>query len=313
MPYNNAILRAGAGALIPEEYSDEILKGLTNESAALSLFRSIPMSTAQTRMPVLSALPTAYFVNGDTGLKQTTEVAWANKYLNAEEIACIVPIPEAVLEDSSYDLWGMAVPLIQQAMGRTLDAAIFFGTNKPASWPDDIRAGITAAGHNVARGTNAAAAGGLAADFSDAFALVEADGMDVNGILANTTYKGRLRNARETTGAKLQEVNAGSAYGTPITYALRGQWPAPAANAVEVILGDFTQGIIGKRKDFTAKVLDQAVITDNTGAVVYNLAQQDMVALRVVMRVAFQVANTINYDNANSATRYPWAAIRQGA
>ena len=35
------------------------------------------MSAKFKKQPVLSALPVAYFVNGDTGLKQTTEAAWA--------------------------------------------------------------------------------------------------------------------------------------------------------------------------------------------------------------------------------------------
>src|SRR5688500_13424786 len=120
--------------MIPEQVSRVMLENLQNESAALTLFRRVPMATNQTRMPVLSALPTAYFVSGDTGLKQTTETNWANKYLNVEELAAIVPIPESVLDDAGFDVWGSIRPLLEQAIGRALDAAVFFGTNKPASW-----------------------------------------------------------------------------------------------------------------------------------------------------------------------------------
>ena len=59
------------------------------------------MSTSQQRMPVLSVLPESYWVQGDTGLKQTTSAAWEGVFLNAEELASITPIPEAVLNDSS--------------------------------------------------------------------------------------------------------------------------------------------------------------------------------------------------------------------
>jgi hypothetical protein len=81
--YSNVISRTDAAALIPEEVAARVLSGAAKQSAALSLFTHVPMGRAQQRIPVLSALPTAYFVNGDTGLKQTTEVNWANKYLNA--------------------------------------------------------------------------------------------------------------------------------------------------------------------------------------------------------------------------------------
>jgi hypothetical protein len=45
----------------------------------------------------------------------------------------------------------------------------------------------------------------------------------------------------------------------------------------------------------------------------YNLPQQDMIALRVVFRCAFQTANTLNYDNPTAGTRYPFSVIKQAA
>src|SRR4051812_49882323 len=107
----------------------------TEDSAVLSLFRKVPVGRAQVRFPVLSALPVAYFVGGDTGLKQTTEVNWANKFLNIEEIATIMPVPDNVLADVDANIWDEAMPLLTEAFGRTLDAAVFFGTNAPSSWP----------------------------------------------------------------------------------------------------------------------------------------------------------------------------------
>jgi HK97 family phage major capsid protein len=307
MAYNNMISRSEAQPLIPEVVSDAILGGLQNESVALTMFRQTRMATNETRMPVLAALPNAYFVNGDTGLKQTTEVNWSNKYLDVQELAAIVPIPEAVLADVQMDVWGNVKPLVEQSIGRTLDAAIFFGTNKPSIWPNAIVTDAASAGNTVTRGTNAAAAGGITGDFSDLYATVEADGFDVNGLIAGVGYKGRLRQARTTQGEPLLVPGAG-VWGVTPRYPMRGQWPT-GSGSTEAVAGDFTQGMIGIRQDMTWKVLDQAVIQDGNGAIQYNLPQQDMVALRVVFRVAFQVANTLNYDQPNSTSRYPFAIL----
>ena len=305
MAYNNLISRTDAAALIPEEVVASLLKRLDNESAALQAFTRVPVGSAQVRFPVLSALPIAYFVTGDTGLKQTTEVNWADKFLNIEEIATIVPVPEAVLDDTSFDMWGQIEPLVAQAIGRTLDAAVFFGTNAPGSWPTDINAAAVAAGNTRTRGTSTAAQGGVAGDVSALMATMEADGFDPTELVAHTRYKGLLRDARATTGEQLAETqNGGGLFGVDFAYPMRGLWPT-GSGVVELFALDPAEFVIAVRQDITFKILDQAVIQDNTGTIVYNLAQQDMVALRAVMRVGWQVANTINYDQPTEASRYP--------
>lgn len=311
MAYNNLISRTDAAALIPEVVSQQMLANLQTQSAALTLFPRIPLSTAQTRFPVLSALPVAYFVNGDTGLKQTTEVNWANKYINVEEIATIVPIPEAVLDDASFDVWGQIRPLVEQAIGRALDGAVFFGVNKPASWPDDIVTAAAAAGNDQARGASTAAQGGIAQDFNLLFGTVESDGYAPNGVVARTSLKQLIRGARDTTGQALSDMTNGTLWGETLRFVQPGLWPTAGTGAAEAIVGDFTQGIIGVRQDFTYKLLDQAVLQDASGVIQFNLAQQDMVALRVVFRVGWTVANPINYEQPTEASRYPFGVLTQ--
>lgn len=312
MAYDSQVSRSNVQALVPEDVASEIIKTLPEQSAALSLFRRATMSTKQKRMPVLASLPVAYFVDGDIGLKQTTELAWKNKYLNAEEIAVILPIPEAVLEDMAYDIWGEARPLLTEAIGVCLDAAIFFGTSAPVSWPTNLAAGAVAAGNYYARGTATQDDGGLAEDLNQVMGLVEADGFDVNGFVTKRTMRARLRSARDTTGQKLLDVSTNEIEGAPIKYTMPGLWPS-GNNAAEMFTGDWTQAILAIRKDITWKILDQAVIQDGTGAIVVNLAQQDMVALRVVFRAAWQIANPATRENPTDSTRYPFAVLRSPA
>jgi HK97 family phage major capsid protein len=308
MPYNNIVSRTDALPAIPEQVYNQLLQELNEESAALRMFTRVPMSTHQTRMPVLAALPVSYFVAGDTGLKQTTEASWSNRYLNVEELAAIVPIPEAVLDDAAFSLWDTIRPLLRTAIARTLDAAIFFGTNKPSSWPTSLVAGAAAVSNTVTRGTGTAAKGGVAEDFNQLFSKIEADGYDVNGMVAQRTFRVQMRALRDTTGQKLLDVQGDSVNGVQVVYAMPGLWPT-GSGAAEIIAGDTTQGLIGVRQDVSFKLLDQAVLTDASGNIQFNLAQMDMLALRVVARFAYQVANVINYQEQTEANRWPFAVM----
>lgn len=319
MPYNSLTSRTDAEALIPEEVSKEFLKRVPGQSAAMTMFRRVPVSGKRTRFPVLSALPVAYWVNGDTGLKQTTEMAWANKYLDIEEAATIVPIPENVVDDirdgDNIDVWSEVEPAIVEAIGRLVDASVFFGVNAPSTFPTAIATAATAAGNVVTEG-NTAAEGGFVGDIDETIGMVEDDGFDVNGFVAARSAKGRLRRARNADGDRLDRDRLNGSLteldGLPVSYAMPGLWPTGGAAGTNVRLfaGDWSQFVLGLRQDITFKMLDQAVIQDNTGAIVYNLAQQDMVAMRVKIRLGWQVANLLNHDQPTEASRYPAAVLK---
>jgi HK97 family phage major capsid protein len=320
VPYNSVISRTDATALIPEDVSAEILAAVPESSAVMRLAKRLPdMTRAQKRLPVMSALATAYFVSGDTGLKQTTDVAWENKYIDAEEIAAIVPISEAVLDDANYDIWGQIKPSLIEAFGRTIDAAVLYGTNIPASWTTDLGAAglvalILAASQNVSLAAYTdlyeAILGETAAGTSGLFGLVEEDGFMVTGSLAHVSMKRKLRNVRDSEGnpiftTSMQQKNSYLLDGAAIDFPLNGA----ISSTYYLISGQWDKLLYSMRQDITYKVLDQAVIQDGSGNIIYNLAQQDMVALRAVMRIGFAAPNPINRMQSTAASRCPWAYL----
>ncbi|HEY6018320.1 MAG TPA: phage major capsid protein, partial [Candidatus Paceibacterota bacterium] len=323
MPYTSNITRSDAEVLIPEEETRDILQALPQGSSVLRLARRLPdMARGVRKLPVLSVLPQVYFV-GEAGrtpqtfdeIKQTAEAAWANKYLYAEEIACIVPIPENVLEDADYDIWGELRPQIVASIGAKIDAALLFytsGVEAPQNWPDGIVIGMPAS-HIVTLGD----VGDLYDDiFGEGCLLskVEEDGFDANGHVAALTLKAKLRGLRDgTTGlpifkATMQDATRWELDGQRIEFPKNGSYDATQALD---ITGDWDQLVYSIRKDITYKLLTEGVITDNSSPrrIIHNLGQDDMVALRVTFRMAWQLPNPLNRVNTNDATRYPFAAL----
>lgn len=280
----------------------------------MTLGRRAPDMTTRTRtQPVLASLPTAYFVNGDTGLKQTTDISWEGVQMVAEELAVIVPVPEAVLDDAQYDIFGQMLPLIKEAFGIAFDQAALYGTNKPASWPTAIVPEAIARGNAVIAGTGA----DLYTDImgvGGVIAQVEEDGFFVNGHVASLGLRALMRGLRSggTTGTPLLETNVQDAR----RYALDGESLVfPRNGALDpatslMISGDWTQLVWAVRQDLTYRVITEGVIQDNTGAIVLNLAQQDSVALRCVMRIAYARPIILNRIGGAAATRFPFSVLR---
>jgi hypothetical protein len=226
-------------------------------------------------------------------------------------MAVIIPIPDNVMADVEANVWDDAMPLCTNAMGRVLDQAVFFGVNAPASFPLNVNAAAQAAGNNATEGSSQAT-GGFYNDLDVLYGVVESDGYEVDGFVSATSTKAKLRQARNTLGDRLDvgRINGEltSLDGHTIHYPMRGLWQ-PTAGQPRLFAGDWDQYVLGVRQDITMKVSSEAVIQDSSGTIVYNSFQQDLTFLRLTFRVGWQVANTINYDNPDGASRYPAAVL----
>lgn len=312
-PAYNIIDRTGAAALIPTETSRQIIQSAVTNSTFLRLASRLPdMTSKQLKIPVMTGNIAASFVSGDTGLKATSAAAWDGVNITAEELAVIVPIPEAVLDDAEYDIWGEIYPRVGEAFGKAIDAAAFFGTGKPDSWPAGLVSGAITASQSVEVGTGA----NLYQDINGedgVIALLEEQGIDPTGYVGALKLRAMLRGAADENGQPIFRTAysngaAGSMVyelnGTPIEFPNNGSWDADTAL---LLAGDFRMARYAIRQDITYKILSESIISDANGKVLLNLAQQDCVALRAVMRLGWALPKPVNAVGGTSY--YPFAVL----
>nr|DAX67638.1 MAG TPA: major capsid protein [Caudoviricetes sp.] len=313
----NMINRTNAEGLIPVQTVNEIIQNLPTESIFLSLARPLPrMTSKQQKVPVLTGLANASFLSGDTAKKPTTNLTWDNVFVTAEELAVIVPIPEAVLSDADYDIWAEVRPRLTEAFGRAIDAATFFGTNKPTSWPDGIVPAAIAAG-NVAIHKNGATGTSLYQEIAGTeglIAQVEDKGIAVTGYVGALQLRALLRGAVDNNGQPIYRpaYSNGNTSATPyelegsaIRFPRNGAWDASQAL---LLAGNFDYARYAIRQDMTFKIFDQGTITDDDGKVVLSLMENDCVALRAVMRLGWALPKPVN--PVSGTNYFPFAVLQ---
>lgn len=288
--FNKMVSRDGVGEqLMPPEVVQEVLQSAPEESIVLSRARQARMSTKKQKQPVLATLPDAYWVDGDTGLKETSDVTWKGLTITAEELAVIVPIPDAVVDDSEINLWEVVKPLIAEAIGKKVDQAVLFGVDKPDTFPQDLYSGATAAG-NLVKVTAKKNVGDAVTELGEKMAL---QGYGVDAFASRPGLEWHLRGLKDTEGrpiygAPMHAAQPSSLFGFPLDPVKNGAWDMTKAELMAI---DWNKVIVGIRQDLTYEMFREGVISDNTGKVILNLMQQDAKAMRVVMRLGYQVAN----------------------
>ncbi len=327
--YDSYISRTDASTyLLPDQQSKEIIEALPTSSFCLRMMKRLPPVNAATyKIPMINAFPTAYFVSevaaarGATNTKKVTDMGWSGVTMYMEEIAVIVPVPESVIADmaaQNFDLWGMVKPRLVEAAGVLIDQAILYdnaGDIAPTNWPDGIVTQAAAKSNSIDVSSQIGADltfkdmyDGILAD-NGMFSLVEQDGYLVNGSLAAISMKGKLRGLRSSEGVPIfttdmKQANSYLLDGAPLVFPNNG---ALDPTKSLMISGDWSQAVYGIRQDITWKIATEASIHDSSGTLVYNLFQDDMVALRMTMRMGWQLPNPKN--KVNSSTQFPFATL----
>jgi HK97 family phage major capsid protein len=319
--YSHYIEPADKEALMSEEIFNEIFAAVPEKSVFMTLARRLKdMTKRAERLRILDAMASVAFVGEKGGtdttfsaIKKTTKLAWASKYITPATIAAIIPVPEDAVDDEDYPIWTECKPSIVEGIGQLVDLATLFGTpgvDVPAAWPNGIIPGAPA-DHLIPL----ASVGDL---YDDLLALngvwnkVEEDGYEVNGVAAEINMRARLRGLRDSATGQpifIPDPTRKMGYtldGATFTFSRNGGWDPTQAY---LIAGDWQQAVWSVRKDVTYKVLDQAVITDENYAIIHNLAQEDMIALRVTFRFGWQLPNPVNRLESDATERYPFAIL----
>jgi HK97 family phage major capsid protein len=275
------ISRAEVATLIQEAYADVLLDGAREASTALSAFPTVSMGTKLTHLPVLATLPEAGWVSESAtesgGVKPTSQATWQDRTLVAEEIAVILPVHENVIDDATTSILTELASLGGQAIGKKLDQAIFFGTDKPASWvSDDLLSAAVAASQDVSVVDGEANESDIVGAVNKVSELLAVSGYAPDTMVASLAMRYQVANLRDANGQPIFRDESFSGFRT--FFNRNGAWAPDAAVA---IVADSSRIRIGVRQDIQVKLLDQATV----GSI--NLAERDMVAIRLKARFAY--------------------------
>lgn len=272
-------LKDELSGFIPEEISGEIIKDVARGSSIIRLSKAEEMKTDEKKVPVMTSGAGAYWVGEGERIK-TSGATWIYPKLQAKKLAVIIPVTKEKLEDTTINVFSELRESIAEAFYKTIDSACIFGTNSP--FETSLFGKISKAGNTIT------ATNKIDIDVSDLMSKVEENGFDVNGFTATIGLKGTLRKLRDNNGASLfiEGTNQKEFYSQPIEFVRNGAWDKEQAT---IIGGEWKYSLFGLKQGIEFEILKEATLqnTLDTDGKPISLAEQDMVAIKATMRVAY--------------------------
>jgi HK97 family phage major capsid protein len=298
-PNGNGIAPLDFSGMLPTEYSNQIIEEAVQQSAVLQLAQTIPMGTRVTQMPVPKAFPKAGWIS-TSGRKPMTSLQLGLETMTAEEIAAVIAIPDAMVDDLDIDIWGWCQPRLSEAIAVAVDNTIFFGTDAPATFP---------AGGIVGDALTADAGVDALGTVNNAFSAVEDQGIQVTGWAADLGVRGVMRGLRDQSGALLLGPAQADQNLRNSLYGVTGDFVSFGTRPPDFITGAWNYCLVGVRQDIRYLFDSSAVITDEDGAVMINAFQDNCTLLKVWARFACVIIHPVTVRQPDGATPFAVAEL----
>lgn len=273
------LLKDELQGFVPTEIAPGIMKDIARGSSILKLAKVEPMTSDTKKFNVLAEGPGAYWVEEGKRI-QTSKARWIFPIMTAKKIAVIIPVTKEKLKDAKIDVFTELKESIAEAMYQAIDAACLFGTNSP--FAKNIFDSAIAADNFIIDGASS-----LDLDISDVMAKVE-ETTDVNGFVAHNGMKNRLRKLRDANGNQLfiTGTDTKEFYNEAIEFVRTAAWDKTKA---DVVAADWTKALVGIRDGIEYEVLTEATLqgTVDADGKPISLAEQDLIGLKVTMRLGF--------------------------
>lgn len=287
---------AKAGLLIPEELRNEVLRiAQTQYGLARRDMMYLPFSGPgnSRKIPTLGS-SVSVFWTGEKSAKKSTQPTFGLVEQTLKKLAAIVPMTEEILEDSAINLTQLVGALIAEAVAKEEDLQFFAGVGTP--WTGVLNN----ADVNIQYQAVAGASHMTADDLLNMQDKTPTGALDGAKYYMHRTTLSHVRKLKDLQGNYIYQ-NPGQ--GQPATIWNRPvetsdafpAFSAVTAGSPYVVFANLQKTcVFGDKQQIRTKLLTEATIhdTDNSqgAGTSINLAEQDMVALRIVERVGYVVA-----------------------
>ena len=268
------------GFLVPEEFSAEILRLMPSYGVVRQNARLIPMQRDLLNIPVAGSQDvTTSWVN-EAAQITSTDPTFRNCVLTINKLASIPKVTNELLQDANVDVIAYLSMIIAEAFANAEDSQGFNGVGSPF-------VGLVN-GTGMPTYPHATGTGFECLSYPDLVGMTTAlyPGATQNAkFYFHRTMIGRIRGLITTAGAPILGATANEVAGYPLvsTEVLPGLANAGfRTDAITyAVFGDLRQALaLGSRGGIEMKLSDQGTVGSD------NLFEKDMVALRMIERVA---------------------------
>ena len=195
----NSEIDSDGGILVPEEFRPRILRIIEIYGMARKLGTIIPMKSDKITMPTLASGVTVYWGSGSSNHATLGGQAWSglgangipvsqpsfgDTSLTIDEMYCLVPIANQLIDDAVLDIVNLIITLIGEAIAKEEDRMGFMGSETAG----DPFTGAMMAATNVLPVTGSSFSAVTADDLADMIDCVDGDISNASYIMHATVF-----------------------------------------------------------------------------------------------------------------------------